>query len=219
MKKGFTLIELLIVIAIIAILALIAVPNFLEAQVRAKVSRCHADMRSLANAIEMYTVDWGRPIPGRTEVNTRGCHDPIFDDFHQGGASAKTMYCQAKLTTPIAYITQPPQDPFYVLPGNSTTDFVEHRPYHMYAFVCPAMLDKSDLDNRNTNAISAAAAGYTWILYTRGPSKLGAGTARRAIYQNPPKGDDATYDPSNGTLSKGWIIRTNKGGFKGRPGS
>src|SRR6187401_1687051 len=54
---AFTLIELLIVVAIIAILAAIAVPNFLEAQVRAKVSRVRNDQRSLATGIETYFVD------------------------------------------------------------------------------------------------------------------------------------------------------------------
>lgn len=57
MKKGFTLIELLIVVAIIAILAAIAIPNFLQAQVRAKVSRVKADMRTLATGLESYFVD------------------------------------------------------------------------------------------------------------------------------------------------------------------
>ena len=58
-NSAFTLIELLIVVAIIAILAAIAVPNFLEAQTRAKVSRAKADMRTEATALETYNIDWG----------------------------------------------------------------------------------------------------------------------------------------------------------------
>ena len=50
MKKGFTLIELLIVIAIILILIAIALPNFLEAQIRAKVVNSTAEMKSLESA-------------------------------------------------------------------------------------------------------------------------------------------------------------------------
>ena len=61
-QRGFTLIELLIVVAIIAILAAIAVPNFLEAQTRSKVARCKADMRTVATAIEAYTLDYNRPL-------------------------------------------------------------------------------------------------------------------------------------------------------------
>jgi type II secretion system protein G len=56
-RRAFTLIELLIVVAIIAILAAIAVPNFIEAQTRSKVSRVKADFRTIATALEAYCVD------------------------------------------------------------------------------------------------------------------------------------------------------------------
>lgn len=88
MKQAFTLIELLIVVAIIAILAAIAVPNFLEAQTRSKVSRAMGDKRAYATALEVYRVD-NRAYPEL--VNSMGL---------------------SRLTTPIAYITNLLRDPF-----------------------------------------------------------------------------------------------------------
>lgn len=89
--RGFTLIELLIVVAIIAILAAIAVPNFLEAQVRSKISRAKADSRSIQVALESYHVDANKYPPSHWVQLSRRVH---------------------WLTTPIAYITSFPMDPF-----------------------------------------------------------------------------------------------------------
>ena len=91
---GFTLIELLIVVAIIAILAAIAVPNFLEAQVRAKVSRGKNDMRTMATALEAYKIDAN--------------HYPD-DNWTNWPNSQGYPYT---LTSPVAYITSLPRDVF-----------------------------------------------------------------------------------------------------------
>ena len=90
--KAFTLIELLIVVAIIAVLALIAVPNFLEAQVRAKVGRAWTDIRSQRTALEAYRLD---------------------NDAYPRSANVPLQPRLSELSTPISYITSCPKDPFF----------------------------------------------------------------------------------------------------------
>lgn len=56
-RDGFTLIELLIVVAVIAILAGIAIPNFVRAGNKTKISRVFADFRNIGEALEAYAMD------------------------------------------------------------------------------------------------------------------------------------------------------------------
>ncbi len=56
-QKGFSLIELLIVVSIIGIIAMVAIPNLMNALHRSRQSRTMADMRALAQAVELYQQD------------------------------------------------------------------------------------------------------------------------------------------------------------------
>ena len=183
--RGFTLIELLIVIAIISILALIAVPNFLEAQTRAKVSRTLADMRAVATALEAYAVDWGSYPRGRPEGKSMPNYRPV----------SRRM---VPITTPVGYITQLPADPFPALSGNNG-DYAlrEIDTYDYY----DTMSDEEE-DGRKPNS----TRGAVWRLAGAGPD-LWASFGMYYVTPGSRGRHGVDYDPTNGTLSNGDIVR------------
>jgi len=190
---GFTLIELLIVVAIIAILAAIAIPNFLAAQIRSKVSRVMEEHATITTALESYYVD-NTAYP--------------FPDY----ARSAPMYVPDSITTPIAYIK-----------GNSIFDpFREGRygpgvvvqDYTRYRFINLEARHKGD----------PATWEQTWRYY--GFWRLSsAGPDRSAgpFSWGPPPGYTAgadlwyfwyPYDPTNGIMSEGDIMRSQSGRWK-----
>lgn len=117
-KSGFTLIELLIVVAIIGILAAIAVPNFLNAMIRAKIARVRADMKAVQTALESYKLDNNTYLPHHA---------------HPAG-QAWNINLYHFLTTPIAYLPAPAEDDFNPPGQTATVDpFIQsHLPIYCY---------------------------------------------------------------------------------------
>ena len=179
--RGFTLIELLIVVAIIAILAAIALPNFLEAQTRAKVSRVAADLRSIATALEAYRIDQNR-YPAENYPS------PLLVTDNAGTLALPNRVKLAPLTTPISYITAVPQDPFA-----HRDDFLNMLPppvYH-YAALNDALYPGASFfygDNPENRQCA-------WVLQGNGPD------------QDPMPWQYPHYDPTNGTVSVGNVLR------------
>jgi type II secretion system protein G len=190
--SGFTLIELLIVVAIIAILALIAVPNFLEAHTRAKVSRAKNDMRSLRLALEAYRLD-----------------EPSYPKDIFGVGTWTTWY---QLTTPVAYMTSVPPSPFkyraYISAGYNDPGL----PPYDYAQYDHVLTYRGETSLRPV-AIACQAVSIFYVVTCAGPDEDndmnwsitdGLGRQDAAAYQ-------MVYDPTNGTVSSGDIIMTSRG--------
>jgi prepilin-type N-terminal cleavage/methylation domain-containing protein len=140
--QGFTLIELLIVVAIIAILAAIAVPNFLEAQIRSKHSRALGEFSSYATALESYAVD--------------NNHYPSQGTEGGGGEDRLNV-----LTTPIAYMTSAMTvDPFTnISDPEDTNRYYKYRNY-------VELVDSKPAD------YSEYVKMYQWGVISCGPDKI-----------------------------------------------
>lgn len=213
--KGFTLIELLIVVAIIAILAAIAVPNFLEAQTRAKVSRVQADLRSMVTAIETYRIDHGKapadynyptydkpkPMPGSDLSQVTGILHPGYRDV--GGRP------KVGLSTPVSYISNPwIQDPFVGKSGGNIE--FEQQVYSYNPIV--KLWDRPDPTHYSNRPGYRDYYGE-YRLGSIGPDRSWYNVVGAEREESKPFSTyrhSMPYDPSNGTLSVGNIWRSQK---------
>ncbi len=194
-QRGFTLIELLIVVAIIAILAAIAVPNFLEAQTRSRVSRAMNDLRTLSVAMESYRID-NNTYPAAGMVSPLAGHDTY------------SALDRRLLTTPISYCSSVPPDVFMIVAGISN-------PWYRIYGVCYVA----------TSNLSTYPSGYrrdydvypktAWMTWSYGPdlvTQTGGYFSLPRVIQNestapPLAGYGIRYDGTNGTVSAGDIYR------------
>lgn len=212
---GFTLIELLIVVAIIAILAAIAVPNFLEAQVRSKVARVRADLRSLATGIEAYHIDhnlYPAQASSNPENGSFGANDfdgasdrlramPTFRLRSAQGTAGDNLMT---ITTPVAYITNYFSDPFAESRGAT---FAYSRPLSLFVRGWMIWSYGPDTDERIVNPGQyTEGGGDIGLTFQNGPFVETAyyGFRERAAGITL---INATYDPTNGTTSNGDVYR------------
>ncbi|MDX1973664.1 MAG: type II secretion system protein GspG [Candidatus Sumerlaeia bacterium] len=152
--------------AMIAVLAAIAVPNFMEAQTRSKVSRTKAEMRSLSVALDSFMIDQSVYPPTPPEAIL------LWTQLHEGSPS----YLPGEI----------PLDPF----GEDSNTY-----YGYYNFAAE-------------RAVNSEFPNY--MIYSIGPDQYPDVEVIDGKLQGVTTLEELKaleYDPSNGTVSGGDIIR------------
>ncbi len=163
-----------------AVLAAIAVPNFLEAQTRSKVARVRSDQRSMATALESYFID-NNKYPVWTDKDAEYGKGAAFQGKMIPSFPAYKPGGAMTVTTPIAYMTSYFDDVF--APVEKTT-------FGYYGVT------------------GSKTAG--WVIFSPGPDQkydLDWKLYNPDVTQPSPELVPFIYDPTNGTVSPGDIIR------------
>ena len=138
--NGFSLRELFVVVVVVSILAVIAVPAYIQAQVRAKIVTVRQDNQALHNALLMYAADHSTyPVgtyeapqtatPGsrsRTAV-ALAAYSSQYPDLLVA-EQRNTGYRLMVLTTPHPYLNQLPNDPFQIDLPTYERKYMYYRP-------------------------------------------------------------------------------------------
>jgi type II secretory pathway pseudopilin PulG len=223
---GFTLVEMVIVVVVTVILLVVAVGRFGNAERYAKLARVQLGQRSLATAVESYSIDWaGYPLSAYPTKNA--------------AAGEMTFRAFAILTTPVAYVTyievdeyaeraargksngwrNGSQDPFIFYSGNaldtSASQPTSLRNFWILVSVGPD--GRNDMSVDGTDPVAAPDPVRTpysldpcdIAVMLKGGTTVQAPTSVRAADGG--AWTDVAYDPSNGTYSKGDILKFNSG--------
>lgn len=207
---AFTLIELLVVVGIVAILAAVAVPSLLTAQVRSKVARAKADLRTLATAVEAYTADHNLPPldynVARGDYQGPGMSAATSGILHPGVVDSATGLLRVGLTTPVAYVSNCwLDDPF--TKGADVTQIPFDQQKYTYNWFSPSPLRGVEARPEYLYQEYDKHYGH-WRLGSVGPDRdfFGPGFPTPALLYTASQ----IYDPTNGSVSAGNIWRSHR---------